>query len=61
MQSSYQNQDCSENQEDLAGKVHAVLAWGLMTMVALHALAAIKHQLINRDNGLLRMVRAARS
>ena len=50
-----------DNQEDLAGKVHAVLAWSLMTMVAMHALAAVKHQLINRDNGLLRMVRAARS
>lgn len=49
-----------ENQEDLAGKVHAFLAWSLMAMACLHALAALKHQLIDRDNGLLRMLRTAR-
>lgn len=45
------------NQEDIAGRVHEWLAWGLMVLVGLHALAALKHQLIDRDGTLLRMVR----
>lgn len=50
-----------DNQEDLAGKVHEILAWALMGMAGVHALAAVKHQLINRDDGLRRMLRTARS
>ncbi|WP_369856270.1 cytochrome b [Candidatus Thalassolituus haligoni] len=45
------------SQEEIAGKVHELLAWLLIGMVALHALAALKHQLINRDNTLKRMLR----
>ena len=45
------------NQEDISGKIHELLAWSLLGMVALHALAALKHQLFNRDNGLGRMLK----
>jgi cytochrome b561 len=46
-----------ENQEDIAGDIHWVIAWSLMLMVALHALAAIKHQLVNKDGTLTKMIR----
>ena len=46
-----------DNQEDIAGEIHEWLAWGLMGLVALHALAALKHHFINRDGTLLRMFR----
>jgi len=46
-----------DKQEDVAGDIHFYLAWTLMAMVAVHALAAIKHQLINKDNILMRMVK----
>ena len=45
-----------DNQEDIAGEIHEVLAWLLILMAAAHALAAIKHQFINKDNGLKRML-----
>ena len=47
-----------DNQEDIAGDVHEVLAWLLISMSALHALAAIKHQIINKDGGLMRMFKS---
>ena len=47
----------ADNQEDIAGDIHQWLAWGLMGLVALHALAALKHHFINRDATLKRMVR----
>ena len=47
-----------DRQEDIAGWIHEVLAWGLMGMVAIHTLAAAKHQFINRDNGLMRIFKA---
>ncbi len=43
-------------QEDLAGQVHEYLAWGLMALVAVHALAALKHHWLDRDATLLRML-----
>jgi cytochrome b561 len=46
-----------ENQEDIAGEIHWILAWSLISMVTLHALAAIKHQLINKDGTLTKMIR----
>jgi len=45
-----------ENQEDLAGVVHEWGAYVLMTVVALHALGALKHHLIDKDNTLKRML-----
>ena len=46
-----------ENQEDIAGDIHWGLAWSLILMVTLHALAAIKHHFINKDGTLLKMIR----
>lgn len=44
------------NQEDIAGEVHEVLAWSLMALVALHALAALKHHFVDRDETLRKML-----
>jgi cytochrome b561 len=43
------------NQEDRAGDVHFYAAWALVILAALHALAAFKHHLIDRDDTLRRM------
>lgn len=43
------------NQEDFAGAVHLYLAIGLIVLVVLHALGAIKHHIIDRDRTLMRM------
>ena len=39
----------------LFGEIHETLAWSLMGLVALHVAAALKHQLVDRDNLLQRM------
>lgn len=44
-----------DQQEDIAGDVHWWLALTLVSTAALHALAALKHHFIDRDNTLLRM------
>ena len=44
------------NQEDLAGLVHEWLAYGLITLAAIHALAALKHHFVNKDSTLKRML-----
>lgn len=44
-----------ENQEDIAGEVHEILAFSLIGLVVLHALAALKHQFISKDGTLRRM------
>lgn len=49
-----------ENQEDLAGVIHKYLAYGLLGLVGLHALGAIKHHVINKDETLKRMLRSAK-
>lgn len=46
-----------ENQEDIAGIIHWGLAWTLIAMVTLHSLAAVKHQLIEKDGTLMKMIR----
>lgn len=46
-----------DNQEDIVGDIHNWLAWGLIGLVTLHALAALKHHFINKDGTLLRMFR----
>jgi len=43
-------------QEDVAGAVHLTLAWLLIGLAALHALAALKHHLFDRDRTLRRML-----
>jgi cytochrome b561 len=46
-----------ENQEDVAGEWHFYLAWALILMVCLHALAALKHHFIDKDDVLKKMFR----
>ena len=49
-----------ENQEDIAGRVHESLAFALIALSALHALAALKHHFVDRDATLKRMLYAKR-
>jgi len=49
------------NQEDFAGEIHEVLAIILMALTALHAAAALKHHVIDRDDTLRRMWRRKNS
>ncbi|OUR95930.1 cytochrome B [Gammaproteobacteria bacterium 42_54_T18] len=44
-----------ENQEDIAGEVHYYLALTLISLSTIHALAAIKHHVIDKDETLRRM------
>ncbi|MFK5913978.1 MAG: cytochrome b [Woeseiaceae bacterium] len=44
-----------DNQEDIAGLVHLWLAVILISLVAIHAMAAIKHRFFDRDRTLQRM------
>ena len=43
-------------QEDRAGVVHLYAGWLLIGLAALHALAALKHQFVDRDGTLRRML-----
>ncbi|RVU84757.1 cytochrome b [Leucothrix sargassi] len=45
----------SAENTDLAGDIHFYLAWGLIVLAAVHALAALKHHFIDRDNTLINM------
>ncbi|OAN13118.1 cytochrome b [Photobacterium jeanii] len=49
------------NQSDIAGEVHYYLAFGLIGLSILHALAALKHHFINKDNTLRKMLGATKS
>lgn len=42
-------------QEDIAGMIHEWLAYALIGLSSLHALAALKHHIIDRDRTLKRM------
>ncbi|MBT8127756.1 MAG: cytochrome b [Gammaproteobacteria bacterium] len=44
------------NMEDVAGKVHWYLALLLVSLVALHTIAALKHHFIDRDRTLEKML-----
>lgn len=46
-----------ENQEDIAGDIHEILAWSMIAMVSIHALAALKHHFIDKDDVLVRMLK----
>lgn len=46
-----------DNQEDIAGEIHEILAWALVVLAGVHALAAIKHHFINKNNTLVRMLK----
>lgn len=45
-----------EQQEDVAGLVHYWVATALIILAGVHALAALKHHFINRDQTLTRML-----
>ena len=45
-----------EGQEDIAGEIHLILAVLLITVAALHMLAALKHHFMDRDMTLKRML-----
>jgi len=45
-----------ESQADVAGKLHMYLAYGLIVLAALHAIAALLHHFIYRDRTLKRMI-----
>ncbi len=45
-----------DKQEDIAGIIHLWLAVILISLVALHAAAALKHHFINKDQTLKRML-----
>lgn len=45
-----------ENQEDIAGEIHYYLALTLIGLASIHAFAAIKHHVIDKDDTLRRMI-----
>lgn len=45
-----------DNQEDIAGEVHEILAYILMFAVSIHAMGALKHHFIDKDRTILRMM-----
>ncbi|MDC0611464.1 cytochrome b [Vibrio sp.] len=45
-----------QEQADIAGVIHTYAAWTLIIMVSLHALAALKHHFISKDNTLNKML-----
>ncbi|BCO30678.1 cytochrome b [Thiohalobacter sp. COW1] len=47
-----------EQQEDIAGEIHEILAFILIGLASVHALAALKHHFIDRDRTLRRMLRS---
>lgn len=50
-----------DNLEDKAGEIHEIAAFTLIGLAVLHAVAALKHHFIDRDDTLLRMIRRGRS
>jgi cytochrome b561 len=49
-----------ENQADTAGVIHFYAGWALILMATAHALAALKHHFINKDNTLRKMIGASK-
>lgn len=45
-----------ENQEDIAGQIHFFAAYSLIGLALVHAIAALKHHFINKDNTLKKML-----
>ncbi len=48
------------NQSDLAGEIHFYAAWAVILIAGLHALAALKHHFIDKDNTLRKMLGASK-
>lgn len=53
---AWQSEALFENQTDLAGELHAYIAYGLMGLVGLHLAGALKHHLLDKDATLRRML-----
>ena len=49
-------QALEEDSADLIGEIHEILAITLIVLAVLHALAALKHHFIDKDETLLRMI-----
>lgn len=49
-----------KGQADLAGQVHYYSAWALILLAGLHALAALKHHFIDKDDTLRKMIGASK-
>ena len=45
-----------DNLEDLAGTIHKVIAFSIIGLAVLHAIAALKHHFVDKDKTLLRML-----
>lgn len=45
-----------DEQEDIAGDIHMLLAYSVLGLAGLHALAALKHHFFDKDRTLLRML-----
>lgn len=50
-----------DNQEDIAGQIHEILAWILVMLAGIHALAAVKHHFINKNKTLVRMLKVQKT
>jgi cytochrome b561 len=50
-----------QNQEDIAGSIHNILAWSLVLLALAHGSAAIKHHFINKNDTLKRMLKVSHS
>ncbi|MBR9787387.1 MAG: cytochrome b [Vibrionaceae bacterium] len=48
------------NQSDLAGEIHFYAAWAVIVIAGLHAVAALKHHFIDKDNTLRKMLGASK-
>lgn len=49
-----------EGQADLSGEIHFYAAWILIILASVHAVAALKHHFINKDNTLRKMIGASK-
>lgn len=47
----------AENQEDIAGQLHEIFAWAVIILATFHAVAALKHHFMDKDGGLVRMLK----
>ena len=45
-----------DNLENIAGDIHEILAFTLISIAGVHALAALKHHFIDKDSTLKRML-----
>lgn len=49
-----------DNQEDIAGEIHEILAWLVIIVASVHAAAALKHHFFDKDATLRRILRISK-